>query len=112
MAATLTSTKTVTDKTGTTTVVVNAPGKRDGFGIAARAGGRQLDERDLLDFAAIAKLGGFNLDISSVSSACSCFSSSYTAPTVTATATGKTTVTVATAKATAIVTTTVKGVTV
>lgn len=106
IAATLTSVKTVTDP-GTTTVLVNAPGKRDD----TEAHG-QLAERDSVDFAAIAQLGGLNLAMASVSAACSCFSSSYTAPTVTATATGKTTVTVATAKATALVTTTVKAVTV
>lgn len=105
VSATLTSIKTVT-QAGTTTVFANA--KRE-------AGGSQLhelDDRALLDFAAIASIMGYNLAATSVSAACSCFSSSYTAATTTTTSTGTSTVTVAIAKATAIITTTIKGVTV
>lgn len=71
-----------------------------------------LEDRTLADFAAIGKLFGYNLAYAPVASACSCFSSKYTAATVTTTAAAQTTVTVAVAKATATVTTTVKGFTV
>lgn len=109
VAATLTAVKTVTDLSGTTTVVVN--GKRDILDIPDLET-RELDDRSLADFAALASLFGLKLTSPAVSSACSCLTSDYTAPAVTSTVMAQKTVTVATAKATAAVTTTVKGVTV
>lgn len=112
--ATLTSVKTVTDKS-TATVIVNA--KRELLEARLDGGGDEahlnlLEDRSLADFAAIGNMFGYNLAVAPVAAACSCFSSAYTAPTVTATTSAKTTVTVAVAKATTTVTTTVKGVTV
>lgn len=104
VSATLTSIKTVTAP-GTTTVVVN--GKRD-----VEDSGNQLKDRALFDFALLASMGGLDLSLPSVSSACSCFASSYTAATATSTVVGTHTVTVAVAKATVPLTTTVKAATV
>lgn len=110
--ATLTSVKTVTDKS-TTTVFVNA--KRDLEALEARGSDahlNNLNDRALADFAAIGRMFGHDMAVNPVASACSCFSSMYTAPAVTTTTSVKTTVTVAVAKATTTVTTTVKGFTV
>lgn len=92
---------------GTTTVVVNAA-KRD----LVKDEACHLAARADVDFAALASVAGLNLAKSSVSTACSCFSSSYTFPTATATVVGGLTTTVAVAKGTVTVTTTVKAATV
>lgn len=81
-------------------------------------GKRDLEQRDgqledrAVDFGQLASLAGLNLEVASVSKACSCFVSSYSAATATSTALGQSTVTVAVAKATVTATTTVKAVTV
>lgn len=103
ISATLTSVKTVT-AAGTTTIVVN--GKRD-----VEQRDVQLEDR-AVDFAQLASMAGLNLAVTSVSTACSCFVSSYSAATATSTAFGKSTVTVAVAQATVTSTLTVKAVTV
>lgn len=72
----------------------------------------QLADRSLLDFAGLAKLYAFNLAATSVSSACLCFSSIYTAPLTMVTTAGTVTKTVAVAKATTTVSTTVMAATV
>lgn len=100
-------TVTTTNKAGTTTVALQA--KRTAA--AAAEAGHQLEERTLIDFPAYAVAAGLNLAVSAVSSGCSCFSATYTAPAVTQTITAAT-VTASVTMTTLQVTTTIKGVTV